>query len=1322
MKSRNDSVQQLLDAALDPSIGLPVMTSNDQPNQLNSNNMFGSLNSVPLSVDGTSNTGYHSIPTSSSFPSNQQINQMIDSSKDNNSFIPDEHQMMAGSSNIPLDNDSEIDENCHNPRKRSRRRKPVNCSFCRRRKLKCDRNQPCSNCIKRSIQGGCKYATEPSPGSSNNGGGAASVSTAENTPANSNTSSITNSMSSSAPSSSRTFNKSSAGFLPIPSAFGTSSMSSSNTISSMSNLFNMDFRSSDLGTPRLFDATPENTQKSLSTPGFSANLAHEAGSGGDGLKFNDGNNTYNADYVNPLLNFFANQSTGLEPFFPKSNATPVRSAPDDIGASVTKPSGAPFSSFKSPSDFAVQSYPAYTNQSVSSSNSVNTDGSVSSNQFPSYSPNFSTPGFNKPIDPSVSVTTSYSNHHTNALASSQSSIRRSQQYSNTRLHTRDGKSVSDSPISVSSLAPLYNTPSTNNKASDASSKDTKTQELQQRLDAMERMLITLVNQKADNSSPNTSPSNDPSPADSHTTCITSNSVSSNNNLPSSINRRTTSSVDFPSSQEPDDELMHSLRESLGMLKLDTSGKAVYHGATHWGSIVSEIDDVPHIIGKLKVGMQNMDEERISELDNSSRGFYHQDEGKPRKPRDIGTKENPASSSTGGCFNNNSFFATLQSSPNYMKVLEAIPQKAQCDFLIDRYFDSINCIYPIVNREAFKAEYRAFWADPPATEMGWMALFLGMLCLALQTYAPNLVAVELPLDPNSGHSSRTRIPTPEEVKSVFPEPFRENPEHVWNVWLEGAEYCANSWRLNFKPSLVNIRAMLVLMLCQHPSSFDFDWLDQSWIDISSIIRVAQTMGMHRDPQWFALDEYEREERRRIWYLLQYFDTYFTIIHGLPAVIRVDSMDVLPPIHCNLSEIAKECRYFDMDAYQPRDHNDTEVFLNRAKPCIDDKPLTEYTDASFFLARSHIVLLSNFIYNKTTSLQSPIVPYEQILELDSKIRKTFNNASKYLTESVLDDPPEQSDSVGSSERSSPSSFTTSGYSTHTAASTENSHKSSNSREFPTGLDKSMDATTMLFERFMYEMEYLKAITILHRKYSSRGLYNIKYRRSREEIVHSAERILKLYDWFFKSKAAEALRLRYTYIVLKIFSPSLMHSIVLLSLYSVGNYDSYSFDAARNLLKHINSACELCTELSNKTKDPLISRHMHFIFVLYCEAKREFEMSSAEREELKAERAQRKLLKRVDDYQKEIDSLLTGNAARNSSTALNQNGGERRTARREQFPGVPKAVNINYQSNYNTFIYDSWEYDRIRQYISSYQDDPDQFNELWKNGSSMDVDNLN
>ncbi|QPG75683.1 hypothetical protein FOA43_003042 [Brettanomyces nanus] len=49
--------------------------------------------------------------------------------------------------------------------KKTRNRVPTSCENCRRRKLKCDRRRPCSNCVRSQNESLCKYAVQPSEAS-----------------------------------------------------------------------------------------------------------------------------------------------------------------------------------------------------------------------------------------------------------------------------------------------------------------------------------------------------------------------------------------------------------------------------------------------------------------------------------------------------------------------------------------------------------------------------------------------------------------------------------------------------------------------------------------------------------------------------------------------------------------------------------------------------------------------------------------------------------------------------------------------------------------------------------------------------------------------------------------------------------------------------------------------------------------------------------------------------------------------------------------------------------------------------------------------------
>lgn len=1428
---------------------------------------------------------YQSSSSSSSSSNQQQYQNQMQTDEDHYSGSTALGTGAGTSSSI---SDSTTN-NSDAPKKNRRRRKPINCSFCRRRKLKCDRKQPCSNCIRRNIQASCVYAAESSLSSSSS---SHPYNNATDSPLSSSSSSHPRTNQTSFPSSFSSFIQSPGFSMPLSSSLLDSNMTPGpSTVASTTDAessFTPDITGPDRSStkdihlpiisqpqtslptsnsnpasisssiplynrPSIGTGTlPRNPLSSSPTSSSSpaTNYLHQLLSSDNPTRIGD--QSSNTNSVAPISNIHLNTILDTNETNNRTNINQSGSGSSSSNSSVSVTTDlninpalrtigttsasdsntySPLAPFR---DSPISASTSASNHSSSSSPSISlsnpptgtpahgaTPGSVGSTNA-SYSPLTHGPAmYRSNSNSSGSSSSGHSgyfggggggshngsnsnNNNNNSGIGSRLGGRSTLGSSNYRMqnryfphsssppistpspamtsasahpgtttHLKNGtRASSSSSISVNSLSALFSSappPPNGNASSSSSSSSANTNtnveehagELQSRLETMERLLLTLVNQS--NNKPN-SRSNSNSKSNSVTgassvnsssplgTCGSSkecaspgspmtkdnhsnhsshaNSISSNKPSPSDSSCMVGMNGDKPqasnhpsvgsstsevSSKSDDDNIMINLRESLGMLKLDMSGKSVYHGDTHWGSLITEIDEVAQILGKLKA--QSI---RISEAHDSEPTFPNPMRSRPGaeggnanngdEPQTAtGSRENPADISTGGCFVNNSYFASLQSSDNYMKVLDTIPNRQQCDMLLERYFSSFNCIFPIVNMTTFFEEYKAFWADPPTSEISWVALFLAMLCLGLQSYGPNSMYIRP--SKKSGASPFSGL-TEAETNSVFIEPFRDTPELYWNIWLEGAEYCANSWKLNFKPSLVNIRAMLLITLCQHPASFDFDWMDQSWIDIAPIVRIAQTMGMHRDPQWFALDEYEREERRRVWYLLQYFDVYQTLLQGLPMLIRTGTMDVEFPAHTNLDDVAKRCQYFDSqvssnisqrDSANNNNNNNTankqsssntsnhsspgSSAINNGYPPIHSEPLSVHTEMSFFLARSGMAMLSAQIYNITTSLETPNLPYGQLLALDSKIRLMFNRAHQYLTKSVLDEDISDNNNNDDDEDIS-----------------EEAEENANKGTGASGLNK-YDNDVVLLERFLYEIDYLKAVMVLHRKYSARGLDNIKYRRSREETVYSAEQMLKLQEWFYRSQASAKIRTRFSYIVTKLISPHFIHSTILLALYSIGNFDSYPLHAARAHLKRIETSCNISMDIGQKTGDIYVAKHVHFLIVLLQEAKSVFNMTPEQREELKQERLRRKM-----SQPNHISTSSVDRVCPIAGSTLNATGG----------PSSGLGfIDSEYSSAYNTFFYTSWESDRVRNLSRKFSADPDQFYKEWRLENFMDVD---
>lgn len=63
--------------------------------------------------------------------------------------------------------------------------------------------------------------------------------------------------------------------------------------------------------------------------------------------------------------------------------------------------------------------------------------------------------------------------------------------------------------------------------------------------------------------------------------------------------------------------------------------------------------------------------------------------------------------------------------------------------------------------------------------------------------------------------------------------------------------------------------------------------RSSLFISLAVRVAQTLGLHRDPSQFNIEPCEREFRRRVWWHIVHMDSVIAMSSGLPPLLSEDT---------------------------------------------------------------------------------------------------------------------------------------------------------------------------------------------------------------------------------------------------------------------------------------------------------------------------------------------------------------------------------------------------------------------------------------------------
>jgi hypothetical protein len=102
------------------------------------------------------------------------------------------------------------------------------------------------------------------------------------------------------------------------------------------------------------------------------------------------------------------------------------------------------------------------------------------------------------------------------------------------------------------------------------------------------------------------------------------------------------------------------------------------------------------------------------------------------------------------------------------------------------------------------------------------------------------------------------------------------------------------------SLVLLQAAVLFLVCvrrEDDSKF-------VWSMTSIVLRLAQSLGLHRDGTNFALKPFETEMRRRLWWHISLMDVRSSEDHGTDPLIHENMYDTLLPLNINDEDISPE----------------------------------------------------------------------------------------------------------------------------------------------------------------------------------------------------------------------------------------------------------------------------------------------------------------------------------------------------------------------------------------------------------------------------------
>ncbi|KAK2042689.1 hypothetical protein LZ31DRAFT_632527 [Colletotrichum somersetense] len=194
------------------------------------------------------------------------------------------------------------------------------------------------------------------------------------------------------------------------------------------------------------------------------------------------------------------------------------------------------------------------------------------------------------------------------------------------------------------------------------------------------------------------------------------------------------------------------------------------------------------------------------------------------------------------------------------IMAALPSRQVADRTISAYFNAKHVTVPFIHTHQFRRQYEAFWSDPAATNLLWVSILFSVLATGAVVLGAKAASTSDPHHPSAYVTLSARC-------------------LVAGQYQKAAEFSVEA-------------------LVMHAHSRSFQRSDRD-VDMSQLqalaLRLAQRRCYHRDVDELqpAVTPFEAEMRRRVWYVIQYYDVLFSLEQGLPPLIHEDTFSTRHP---------------------------------------------------------------------------------------------------------------------------------------------------------------------------------------------------------------------------------------------------------------------------------------------------------------------------------------------------------------------------------------------------------------------------------------------
>ncbi|RHZ57667.1 fungal specific transcription factor domain-containing protein [Aspergillus thermomutatus] len=270
------------------------------------------------------------------------------------------------------------------------------------------------------------------------------------------------------------------------------------------------------------------------------------------------------------------------------------------------------------------------------------------------------------------------------------------------------------------------------------------------------------------------------------------------------------------------------------------------------------------------------------------------------------------------------------------LLRNLPTREVCDQLVHHYLRTLELVYRVLHVPSFQRDYHCFWDDPESARRGFVLKLLLVISIGSIFHA-------------------------DETKCA---PVRSSVRR----WVCAARWWLTGLSEASAANLEGVQVFCLLLLCRQTHTLG---KESVWVSAGSLVRLAFSLGLHRDPKHFpSLSVFECQMRRRLWATVLELATQTSLDAFMPPLISVD----------------------DYDTEHPLNLDDADIDETTATPPAP-KPTGHYTDSSVQIVLLHSLRTRLQIARMINRVHSEL-PYHEALELGAALSTSCNDIAIFI----------------------------------------------------------------------------------------------------------------------------------------------------------------------------------------------------------------------------------------------------------------------------------------------------------------------------------------